>query len=120
MSPAAHPFCASVLRIDQLEKVHPTFSSVSNFNMASARGVMLTHARGFGGKCWSKKGVFEPKRVQTFMGEEHRRIYLKDKIFDTWQEAKISAGYEHSNDTNFAAQMHICCHWNFAAGRFTI
>jgi hypothetical protein len=60
-----------------VEKVHPTFSSVSNFNMASARGVMLTHARGFKEKCWSKKGVFEPKRVQKFMAERAQKDLFK-------------------------------------------
>jgi hypothetical protein len=64
---------------------------------------MLTHARGFKEKCWSKKVFSSRKEYRNLWEKEHRRIYLSDKIFDTSQEAKISAGYEHSNDTNFAA-----------------
>ena len=83
--------------------------------------VMLTHARGFKEKCWSKKGVFEPKRVQEYRNlweKEHRRIYLSDEIFDTWQDMNMQV--LDMNIQMTLTLLHICCHWNFAAGRFTI
>jgi hypothetical protein len=61
---------------------------------------------GGSGKNAGRKKVFSSRKEYRILWEkEHRRIYLSDKIFDTWQEAKISAGYEHSNDTNFAAHL---------------
>ena len=54
-----------------------------------------------------RKKVFSSlKEYRKLWEEEHRRIYLSAKIFYTWQEAKIRAGYERSSvDTDFAAHL---------------
>ena len=35
----------------------------------------------------------------------HKRIYLEEKIFKSWLQAKYDVGYESSSDSDFAA------HW---------
>jgi hypothetical protein len=52
-----------------------------------------------------KKGFSSRKEYRKVWEKEHRRLYLSAKIFDTWQEAKIRAGYERSSDTDFAAHL---------------
>jgi hypothetical protein len=53
-----------------------------------------------------RKKVFSSRKEYRKVWEkEHRRLYLSAKIFDTWQEAKIRAGYERSSDTDFAAHL---------------
>ena len=52
-----------------------------------------------------KKVCSSRKEYRKVWEKEHRRICLSAKIFDTWKEAKISAGYEHSSDTDFAAHL---------------
>ena len=37
---------------------------------------------------------------------QHKRIYLVNKIFKAWENAKIEAGYKHCGDSDFAV---ICC-----------
>ena len=69
--------------------------------MASDQGAMHGGTRKNAGR---KKVFSSRKEYRNLWEKEHRRIYLSDKIFDTWQEAKISAGYEHSNDT-----IKLCC-----------
>jgi hypothetical protein len=70
--------------------------------MASDQGAMHGGTRKNAGR---KKVFSSRKEYRKLWGEEHRRIYLSAKIFYTWQEAKIRAGYERSSDTDFAAHL---------------
>ena len=71
--------------------------------MASDQGAMHRGLRKNAGR---KKVFSSRKEYRKLWEKEHRiRIYLSDKIFDTWQEAKIRAGYERSSDTDFSAHL---------------
>jgi hypothetical protein len=70
--------------------------------MASDQGAMHGGSRKNAGR---KKVFSSRKEYRKLWEKEHRRIYLSAKIFDTWQEAKIRAGYERSSDTDFAAHL---------------
>jgi hypothetical protein len=70
--------------------------------MASDQGAMHWGSRKNAGQ---KKVFSSQKEYRKLWEKQHRRIYLSAKIFDTWQEAKITAGYEHSSHTDFAAHL---------------
>ena len=42
---------------------------------------------------------------QKSWNSQHKRIYLAIKIFETWKESKIVAGYGASSDSDFAAHL---------------
>lgn len=52
-----------------------------------------------------RKKFSNEKERRKAWGMEHKRIYLNIKIFETWTKAKTMAGYERSNDSEFAAHL---------------
>lgn len=70
--------------------------------MASDQGAMHGGSRQRSGR---KKVFSSQTDYRKSWRKEHKRIYLSLKIFDTWKEAKIVAGYDHSSDSDFAAHL---------------
>ena len=46
------------------------------------------------------RGVYKKEWMRN-----HKRIYVEEKIFKLWLQAKFDAGYESFNDSNFAAHL---------------
>ena len=42
---------------------------------------------------------------QKTWNSRHKRVYLSLRIFESWKEAKIVAGYGNSSDNDFAAHV---------------
>ena len=49
-----------------------------------------------------RKALTDRKEYLKEWNNTYKRIYLKNKIFHAWLQAKFDAGYEACSDSNFA------------------
>ena len=67
---------------------------------------MAPTGEGHGGlrrNSWRKrKALTDRKEYLKEWNNTHKRIYLKQRIFHAWLQAKFEAGYEACSDSNFA------------------
>ena len=67
-----------------------------------------TSGGGHGGKrknSGRKRQFGEVGEAKKQWSREHKRIYLENKIFQSWLQAKLIAGYESCSDSAFAAHL---------------
>ena len=73
------------------------------FKMASTSG-----GSGHGGKRTNagRKRIFSsPRRAKKEWEKKHKRIYVEEKIFKAWINAKFEAGYQNYTDSVFVEHL---------------
>ena len=86
----------------KLEKLHPVVFQVCLSKMADAHGETHGGKRRNSGRKRKHSGSTSS---QLNWNARHKRLYLSIKIFETWKESKIVAGYGSSTDSDFAAHL---------------
>ena len=67
-----------------------------------------TSGGGHGGKRRNsdrKRTISDLKKCKKDWFKTHKRICLKDRIFQSWLRVKFEAGYEACSDSEFAAHL---------------
>ena len=52
-----------------------------------------------------RKAVTDRKEYLKEWNNTHKRIYVKQRIFHAWLQAKFNAGYEACSDTDFVRHL---------------
>ena len=68
----------------------------------------ISRGSGHGGKrinSGQKRKVEDRGEYKKEWMRNHKRIYVEEKIFKLWLQAKFDAGYESFSDSNFATHL---------------